>query len=685
MSQSALNNNETGDAPAQEYALNDALNTREYQEGRLTLQSAPSIMNIGLTVKCNLDCIMCFSRHLPQIDLDGRAIEQLLRFLPRAHTIRWNDAGEIFASSRSPEFMRMMQAYHPAISYVSTNFLLAHRWIDDIFDSGLTDISVSIDAATQETFEKIRVGGKWDRLVENLTAFRDKRRELGRETPRLTFVYVAMKSNIGEMTRFVEFAHEYDAVAVHVLKLLPAPKGTEHEESPDPAEERRCYKQSLLRARELGVHLDHTLHSNDALWEEIRLEQDAELAPAIATPLHAAMSLGAIEDLGQASASVAERTTPAEPTQSTAGGDCATSLREETVLAFEPLHRRHPFWGASKPICPSPWREFLVQSDGLVRTCCFSPRIMGDLKTQTVEDIWNGPDYQAMRRQLVVQDFRDCPNCPYLGKVLTSRRDPYTETLNQLDQLATRSGRTFDIARHRWREFKFHLKRAVKESGRRGEHARLSLRHGLGAIGGYLRGALQAVFALYEQKRINQQLLQMLRISLERQERSREDLALLTEAMQIQSRLHAQSIGDGASLLDAQRMSLDQRMNALFYSVAWLDHDTPTTMKAGATAQVEIRLMNTSVVDWPTRGPRSVQLSYSWFDAQGNLRQLDGLRTPLPGSVPPHQPVTLRAALQAPPHPGHYALRWDLVFETVSWFRDKDCATLDVAVTIIPE
>ena len=57
-----------------------------------------------------------------------------------------------------------------------------------------------------------------------------------------------MKSNIAEMTQFVELAHEYDAVAVHVLKLLPAPKGTEHDETPDVSEERDAYKRALVRS-----------------------------------------------------------------------------------------------------------------------------------------------------------------------------------------------------------------------------------------------------------------------------------------------------------------------------------------------------------------------------------------------------------------------------------------------------
>ena len=261
---------------------------------------------------------------------------------------------------------------------------------------------------------------------------------------------------------------------------------------------------------------------------------------------------------------------------------------------------------------------------------------MGDLKKQSVMEIWNGEAYQEMRRQIVVQDFRDCPNCPYLNKALTSRMDPFSETLNLIEDRVTRSGRAVDEGRHHWREFKFHLKRAVKGDGDRGEHVSRGMGNALGVVGGFLRGAWRSVYGLHEQKQINQQLLQMLRISLERQERSREDLELLTEAKQLQGRLLA---GDREAAGNGRHLSLDQRMNGLFYGVEFLEDETPVEMKVGEQHEVRLVLVNRSAVIWPTRGEQCVNLSYSLVDGQGNLRQLDGLRTELPEEVRPHVPL----------------------------------------------
>ena len=59
-----------------ERRANAALGERECAEGRLTLESRPQIVDLGLTNKCNLDCVMCFSRSMPLVDMGPVALER---------------------------------------------------------------------------------------------------------------------------------------------------------------------------------------------------------------------------------------------------------------------------------------------------------------------------------------------------------------------------------------------------------------------------------------------------------------------------------------------------------------------------------------------------------------------------------------------------------------------------------
>lgn len=78
--------------------------------------------------------------------------------------------------------------------------------LDSLRDNGDTRVSLSIDAATAETYGKVRVdrkgrAGNWDRLLSNLKAFR-------KEKPNaiMTSCFVAGAYNIDEFPEFVQFA-----------------------------------------------------------------------------------------------------------------------------------------------------------------------------------------------------------------------------------------------------------------------------------------------------------------------------------------------------------------------------------------------------------------------------------------------------------------------------------------------
>ncbi len=67
--------------------------------------------------------------------------------------------------------------------------------------------------------------------------------------------------------------------------------------------------------------------------------------------------------------------------------------------------------------CPFPWQYLVVQWDGRVVPCCRdynAANVVGDARTQSLVEIWNGPVFEAFRRQHETGDFagnvfcRDC-------------------------------------------------------------------------------------------------------------------------------------------------------------------------------------------------------------------------------------------------------------------------------------
>src|SRR5262249_54657419 len=76
--------------------------------------------------------------------------------------------------------------------------------------------------------------------------------------------------------------------------------------------------------------------------------------------------------------------------------------------------------------CFEPWERMHVEADGTVRTCAsnLNTIVAGDLKTQTAEEIWNGPVYQDFRARVNTADPPDpCRRCTHNFHKDCRRRD----------------------------------------------------------------------------------------------------------------------------------------------------------------------------------------------------------------------------------------------------------------------
>ena len=65
--------------------------------------------------------------------------------------------------------------------------------------------------------------------------------------------------------------------------------------------------------------------------------------------------------------------------------------------------------------CKYPWTMVVVRPDQKVIPCCLwsDATIMGDLSTQTFEEIWNGAPYKRLRTELQTdRPRRCCQECP---------------------------------------------------------------------------------------------------------------------------------------------------------------------------------------------------------------------------------------------------------------------------------
>jgi MoaA/NifB/PqqE/SkfB family radical SAM enzyme len=192
---------------------------------------------IDTTNQCNLRCRMChFSRdeiaRRPYKPMSQTAFQRLAReVFPAAHTILLSAAAEPLIHEDFPEFLRIASTYKPRkLAFLTNGQYLTPEMAAHCIDCGLSEIHVSIDGATPETYQWARRCGDFQRLVDNLTQLQSLKRKSRSRLPVVQFNVVLMRKNVTELGEFARLAARLgvDRIACRHL-ILYAGLGMESE------------------------------------------------------------------------------------------------------------------------------------------------------------------------------------------------------------------------------------------------------------------------------------------------------------------------------------------------------------------------------------------------------------------------------------------------------------------------
>ncbi|MEO5333868.1 MAG: radical SAM protein [Magnetococcus sp. YQC-5] len=87
----------------------------------------------------------------------------------------------------------------------SNGTLLDEKAVQALLDAGLDEIYVGIDAITKETYEKIRLGGKFDVVMNNI----HRLLEMAKDRIQVTVQFAELDENRHEIERFKEYWSHY--------------------------------------------------------------------------------------------------------------------------------------------------------------------------------------------------------------------------------------------------------------------------------------------------------------------------------------------------------------------------------------------------------------------------------------------------------------------------------------------
>lgn len=140
----------------------------------------PSVVGIESTNKCNLDCVMCPRQEMtrPVGHMDLALFQRIIDDLAQKTEFVWlQDYGEPFLNPRIFEMIRYARQKGLRTGISTNGTVMNERIIDGILDAGLDYLIFAFDGVTRETYEKIRVGARFDKVTANIRRFLQRKKE----------------------------------------------------------------------------------------------------------------------------------------------------------------------------------------------------------------------------------------------------------------------------------------------------------------------------------------------------------------------------------------------------------------------------------------------------------------------------------------------------------------------------
>jgi MoaA/NifB/PqqE/SkfB family radical SAM enzyme len=309
----------------------------------------PVCLYLETTNRCNLLCTTCprtFEALEPPADMGWELFTRIVDQFPRIARVVLHGVGEPMMVPALPRMIRYLKDRGTYVLFNTNGTLLSRRKGQELIDSGLDELRVSLDAAEPEAFKLVRGRDMFGRIVRNVRSFRVMQRELGVERPRVSLWLTGLKETVAQLDDFVRLAHQLDVAEVYLQRLVYFPEGQGLARSESALfaggddEEGRLVREAEALARELGIRFD----ASGATDPTTSLTPQNEAQP---------WSL----------------------------------CRRAWTLMYVTAH------GRAIPCCIAP---FSLRG--------YDSFTLGDATQQSLREIWNGPRYQAFRSALLTDE-----------------------------------------------------------------------------------------------------------------------------------------------------------------------------------------------------------------------------------------------------------------------------------------
>ena len=205
-----------------------AIDPRRYHEAveaamGTVADAGPVCLYLETTNRCNLLCTTCprtYADLEPPADMSWELFTHIVDQLPNIARVVLHGVGEPMLVKDLPRMIRYLKDRGAYVLFNTNGTVLTAKKGRELFETGLDELRVSLDAADARTFLLIRGKDYFNRIVRNVRAFTEMQAREGLAHPRVSLWLTGLKETIAQLPDFVRIAHDIGVKEVYLQRLV---------------------------------------------------------------------------------------------------------------------------------------------------------------------------------------------------------------------------------------------------------------------------------------------------------------------------------------------------------------------------------------------------------------------------------------------------------------------------------
>ncbi len=253
-------------------------------ERNAVAQAPPVCLYLEVTNRCNLLCETCprtFEDLEPPADMSWALFTRIVDQVPDVARVVLHGVGEPMLVRNLPRMIRYLKDRGTYVLFNTNGTLLNPKKFQELIDTGLDELRVSLDAADRASYAAIRGKDFFGRIVRDVGKFTAYQQAMGVTHPRVSLWLTGLKETVGQLPAFVRLAASMGVRDVHLQRLVFDSNGFGKAQSSSSLFEQtdNTEQAAIEAARFIGAELGVTLDASGATEPGLSLKRAAGDTP----------------------------------------------------------------------------------------------------------------------------------------------------------------------------------------------------------------------------------------------------------------------------------------------------------------------------------------------------------------------------------------------------------------------